>query len=69
MIGTQGIEPHAVSVGVLKGGFGKTTTAINLARELGHRNERALLVDPDDNGHMTLILGHDDAYSRSYDCW
>ncbi|WP_227015874.1 ParA family protein [Haloarcula sp. JP-L23] len=55
-------EPRAVSVGVLKGGFGKTTTAINLARELAYRNERALLVDLDDNGHMTLILGHDEAY-------
>ncbi|RLM88719.1 MULTISPECIES: ParA family protein [unclassified Haloarcula] len=54
--------PRAVSVGVLKGGFGKTTTAINLGRELAHRNERALLIDLDDNGHMTLILGHDDAY-------
>ena len=63
MSDVQGNEPRAVSVGVLKGGFGKTTTAINLARELGHRNERALLVDLDDNGHMTLILGHDDAYS------
>ena len=63
MSGTQGIEPRAVSVGVLKGGFGKTTTAINLTWELGHRNERALLVDLNDNGHMTLILGHDDAYS------
>ncbi|WP_434531589.1 ParA family protein (plasmid) [Haloarcula sp. NS06] len=32
--------PRAVSVGVLKGGFGKTTTAINLDRKLAHRNER-----------------------------
>jgi chromosome partitioning protein len=56
-------EPRAVAVGVLKGGFGKTTTAINLARELAHRNEKALLVDLDDNGHMTLILGKDGAYT------
>ncbi|MBX0297436.1 ParA family protein [Haloarcula nitratireducens] len=55
-------EPRAVAVGVLKGGFGKTTTAINLSRELAYRNERALLVDLDDNGHMTLILGEDEAY-------
>jgi len=56
-------KPRAVSVGVLKGGFGKTTTAINLARELAHRNQRALLVDLDDNGHMTLNLGHKAAYT------
>lgn len=56
-------EPRAVSVGVLKGGFGKTTTAVNLARELAHRNERALLVDLDDNGHLSLNLGFEDAYA------
>ena len=55
-------EPRAVAVGVLKGGFGKTTTALNLARELAHRNERALVVDLDDNGHMTLNLGFEDVY-------
>jgi len=56
-------EPRAVSVGILKGGFGKTTTALNLGRELAHRNGRALLVDLDDNGHLTLNLGFSDAYA------
>lgn len=55
-------EPRAVAFGVLKGGFGKTTTALNTARELARRNERALVVDLDDNGHMTLNLGFDDEY-------
>jgi len=55
-------EPRAVSVGVLKGGFGKTTTALNTARELAHRNESALVVDLDDNGHMTRQLGFEDEY-------
>lgn len=59
-------EPRAVSVGVLKGGFGKTTTALNLARELAYRNGSALLVDLDDNGHLTLNLGFDDAYAGDY---
>ena len=56
-------EPRAVSVGVLKGGFGKTTTAINLARELSHRNGNALVVDLDDNGHMTRQLGFESAFT------
>lgn len=56
-------EPRAVSVGVLKGGFGKTTTALNTGRELAYRNESALIVDLDDNGHMTLNLGFAEEYS------
>jgi len=55
-------EPRAVAVNVLKGGFGKSTTAINLARELAERNERVLLIDLDDNGHTTFNLGHQDQY-------
>jgi len=43
-------------------GFGKSTTAINLARELAERNERVLLIDLDDNGHTTFNLGHQDQY-------
>lgn len=56
-------EPRAVSVGVLKGGFGKTTTAINMARELAHRNGSALVIDLDDNGHMTRQLGFEDEFT------
>jgi len=59
-----GKTPRAVCVGILKGGFGKTTTALNLARELAHRNETALLIDLDDNGHLTLNLGQRDAYQN-----
>lgn len=55
-------EPRAVAVGILKGGFGKTTTAVNVARELAERNDRALVVDLDDNGHLTLDLDHRDAF-------
>lgn len=60
-------EPRAVAVNLLKGGSGKTTTAINLARELAHRNEQALIVDLDDNGHMTLNLGYEDIYASADD--
>lgn len=56
-------SPRAVAVGVLKGGFGKTTTALNTARELAERNDRILVIDLDDNGHMSLNLGFDTAYS------
>lgn len=54
--------PRAVAVNVLKGGFGKSTTAINLARELADRNDSALLIDLDDNGHTTFNLGYRDQY-------
>ena len=60
MVGNQ--QPNAVSVGMLKGGQAKTTTAVNLARELAHRNQRALVADFDDNGHLTNTLGHQDHY-------
>ncbi len=60
-------ESRAVAVNLLKGGSGKTTTAINLARELAHRNGQALVIDLDDNGHMTLNLGYEDLYASADD--
>lgn len=57
-----GKEPRAVAVNVLKGGFGKSTTAINLARELAERNRKVLLVDLDDNGHTTFNMGYREEY-------
>ncbi|AUV84685.1 ParA family protein (plasmid) [Salinigranum rubrum] len=50
-------EPRAVSLVVLKGGVGKSTTSINLVRELANRGHDALLVDLDPNGHSTTSLG------------
>jgi chromosome partitioning protein len=40
-----------------KGGCGKTTTAVNLAAEMGRRNIPTLLVDLDSQGHAGLGLG------------
>lgn len=60
---TTATSPRAVSVAMLKGGVGKSTIGINLARELAEHNPGdVLLVDLDPNGHTTVNLGFDDAY-------
>lgn len=40
-----------------KGGVGKTTTSVNVAAGLAHRDERVLLVDLDSQGSASLALG------------
>ncbi|MCO8266184.1 ParA family protein [Haloferax prahovense] len=58
---------RAVSVCLLKGGIGKSTTSINLARELAHRGSDVLLVDLDPNGHTTTGLGFgEEFYSEAH---
>jgi len=54
--------PRAVSVCMLKGGVGKSTIAVNLARHLAAMDHDVLLLDLDPNGHASVGLGFDDRY-------
>ncbi|USZ72400.1 ParA family protein [Natronosalvus halobius] len=54
-------KTRAVSVVILKGGVGKSTISMNLARQLTERG-RVLFADLDPNGHATNGLGFGDAY-------
>lgn len=47
-------ETVVITVAVTKGGVAKTTTAVNLAAEMGMHGARTLLVDMDEQGNSTL---------------
>lgn len=55
------IERKAVMVNVLKGGLGKSTVTKNIAAVLGQKY-RVLVVDCDDNGHLSKHLGFKDKF-------
>ena len=51
------MRADVITVANRKGGVGKTTTAVNVAAELGGRGRRVLVVDLDSQGHASLGLG------------
>lgn len=56
------VDARAVSIGILKGGVGTSTIAVNLARQLAAQDHDVLFIDLDPNGHATAGLGFDDRY-------
>lgn len=58
-------DPKAIMINVLKGGLGKTTTSKNTANELG-QDSRVLLVDLDDNGHLSKHLGFKEEFKAGH---
>jgi len=59
-------DPRAVTFLAQKGGQGKSTGAKNTAAELVARGHRVLLMDLDDNAHLTKDLGYwEDTYDKS----
>lgn len=53
--------PMFITVAAIKGGCGKTTTAVSLAHGLALRGHKILLVDVDSQGHCAISLGFDPA--------
>lgn len=56
-----------VAVSLLKGGVGKSVTSLNVAHRLASRGNDVVLVDLDQDGHMTSQLGYADEFDRELD--
>jgi len=55
-------DSNVVVINSQKGGQGKTTVAINVANELGHRGHDVLAIDLDPTGHYTSFIGFESLY-------
>jgi chromosome partitioning protein len=58
-------QPRSVAFNVLKGGMGKTMVSKNTACELA-REDSVLLIDLDDNGHLSRHLGFEEEFFDGY---
>jgi len=55
----KGVRPTVITVDLIKGGVGKTTTAVELALHLQLMGLRCLLVDLDIQGNATQMMGYE----------
>ena len=59
-----GVGPIVITVDVIKGGTGKTTTSVELALHLQLLGMRTLLIDLDSQANATQLMGYEpDAFS------